>query len=132
MFNVSVGYRFMDWLGVYYEQDLGGLIWDNGPAKDWKIFSGASLVSIRGFLAISSIELWGKLGLGCTYIADSDSDADEAWFAFRLGIGATYMFSSTVGAGLDFSYTLGAGDDNAHIDDVIHFVSLKAHISFRF
>ena len=131
MFTISVGYRFMDWLGVYYEQDLGGLIWDN-PGPDFKIFSGASIVSIRGFLILSNFELWGKLGIGAFYTADSDGDAwDEGWFAFRIGIGGTYMFTQKVGAGLDFSYTLGAGDHHV-IDDTVHLVSLKLHVSFRF
>ena len=134
MFNISFGYRFMDFLGVYVEQDLGGLIWDNAaPIEDYKIFNGATLVDIRGFFTVSSFELWGKLGIGAIYTADSDGDAgDQAWFAFRLGIGATYMFMSNIGAGLDFSYTLGAADSHAHFDDVVNFVSQKAHVSFRF
>ena len=132
MFTISVGYRFTDILGVYFEQDLGGLIWDN-PGDDWKIFSGASIISLRAFYTINSIEVWGKLGIGTIYTADSDTDwGDEAWFALRLGIGATYMFSSVIGAGLDFSYTLGAGDKHAHFDRIVNFVSLKAHVSFRF
>ena len=132
MLNVSFGYRFKDWIGAYIEQDLGGLIWDL-PGDDWKIFSGATIASIRFFYAINAFELWGKLGIGAIYTADSDSDwGDEAWFAFRIGIGGTYMFTKAMGVGLDFAYTLGAGDKHSYWHDVVNFVSLKAHVSFRF
>ena len=137
MLNVSFGYRFHPNFGVYVEQDLGGLVWRHWDVhphhKHFRIFNGATLVGVRGFLTFGSFELWGKVGIGAIYTADSDGDAwDQAWFAFRLGIGGTYMITKIIGVGLDFSYTLGAADTHAHVDDVVNFVSLKAHVSFRF
>ena len=135
MFSLSFGYRFMDGLGVYLEQDLGGLIFDNEkPLDDVKLFNGATIISARGIYTVGQMELWGKLGIGAIYTADSDGDwGDEAWFAFRCGIGLTYMFMSNIGAGLDFSYTVGADDSHNHFDDeAVSFLSVKLHVSFRF
>ena len=127
-FSIDAGYRFTDWVGLYIEQDLGGIWHEDDDHVNG--FYGATLVEGKFIYAVNSLELFGKVGLGATYVDvdyDGYGDWDNAWFAIRLGIGATYMIGSNWGLGLNFDWTPGFDDDV-----VMHFIKLQLHLAFKF
>lgn len=127
-FSLEFGYRINDWLGIFIEQDLGGLFYKKHHA-DIDMFYGATVFEGKVFYAIKALEIFGKLGIGATYAADSEDgyDWDNGWFALRLGVGATYYIGSNWGIGLNFDYTPSFDDDY-----VSHFLKFQAHFIFRF
>ncbi len=130
MFELQIGYRIYDWVGVYLDQDLGGIFWDRGRWEDdYSYFQGATILNARFFVPVSVIELQFKAGIGATYQAKHDDGEDwsEGQFAIRLGIGAFYDITTSFGIGATFEYTPAIGDDY-----VKHFVSLEAQARFKF
>ncbi len=139
--RLSAGYRFADWIGVFVNQDLGGAFnhWDIGGVRvRGSHFLGTTLVSANLFFPTGPLETFALIGIGATYTGKwhehhHDHHADlgkgEGAFAFRVGIGATYMLPTNpkFGIGANFDYTTGAFEvDNEHI------VDLMLHMRYKF
>lgn len=140
-FSVGVGYRFISWVGVALEQDLGGLFYNKNHA-DIDCFYGATMFEVKFNIGLlGNLELSGKAGIGAVYVADSfdygdgKKRFDRGWFAIRVGVGLTYYLFGTVGLGLNFDYTpaIGNDDDDFFVDDSTqHFLKLQAHVAIKF
>lgn len=136
--TISLGFRFIDLVGLYYEQDLGyiqpklkGKILDTDvTVKGDKYFKGASLASVRVYIPITLIELSIRVGLGTMYM-DTSTDWQK-WFAFRPGIGLAAKLGS-LRIGGEFDYTLAAADRNTwDKEKKTHFLSVKGFVSWVF
>ncbi len=136
-FRLAGGYKINDWVGIFLNQDIGGT-WDKDTGARWSHFVGATIVSADFFYTLGQVQLLGLVGLGAHYIGDThwehrhdnlkgdDNNSDGA-FAFRIGVGATYMINSKLGVGLNFDYTLGAYETwNDHVLDLL------LHIRYAF
>ena len=127
-FRLIAGYKFLDWVGIYLNQDLGGTFRSDNDITSSR-FVGSTIVSGDFFYPAGAFKFMGTVGIGATYHGKSHIEYDgyyetmgssEGAFAFRVGIGGYYMLSQQLGLGLTFDYTLGAYDGwNDHILNVL-------------
>lgn len=127
-FRLIAGYKFLDWVGVYLNQDLGGTFRSENDSTLSR-FVGSTIVSGDFFYPAGAFKLMGTVGIGATYHGKSHFKTDnhsetigssDGAFAFRVGLGGYYMLSQQMSLGLTFDYTLGAYDGwNDHILNVL-------------
>lgn len=137
VFQLSAGFRFLGFLGVFVEQDLGYIRIEAGQAPiklDERLFKGATIVDGRFYFSFLLLESYLKLGIGAMYMETLPAVKDdiETWFAFRTGLGVTLKLGSfRVGAELD--YTLGSTDKNDFDrKDNTHFISVRGVLGYLF
>ena len=129
---LSGGYRFLDWVGAYVDQALGGIFWEKHGS-----FSGHTIVNAKFFYQLNNnFEIWGKVGIGAAYTGGAHWDGWGMWggwhgFAFKLGVGGTYNFSEHLGIGLNFDYIPAIWSYWSH-SYAIHNLDLCLHLRYRF
>lgn len=131
-FSLHFGYKFLDWVGVAIEQDLGGLFYDK-HGLDVDEFYGATIFEARFYAPLmDKLEFNGKFGIGATYLADSyDGESwDTGWFAIRLGVGLTYYIMDSLGINLMFDYTPSVANSDDAEDE--HFIKLQVGVVYQF
>jgi hypothetical protein len=106
-FTIYGGYRFLDWVGVYLDQQLSGVWWEHSEAGSY--FVGSTVVNARFFLPVGPVELWGQIGMGAGY------EGEWGAFDFKLGIGAQYPITNNIAIGGKFAYQVFANDGADHI-----------------
>ena len=134
--RLDAGYNYNPWVGFFLEQDLGGTFWKSSNAH----FHGATIIALKvTYPNLEGFDLWGKLGLGGAYYArhQGGDDWSRGFFAFRLGIGATYKIDQHLGIGAQFNYTVCAGDsdDGHHFhkgSDNAHILDILIHLAYKF
>lgn len=109
-FTIYGGYRFLDWVGVYLDQQLSG-VWGNSEGPG--LFVGSTVVNARFFLPVGPVELWGQIGMGAGYTAIDE----HSWgaFDFKLGIGAQFPITNNIAIGGKFAYQVFANDGTGHV-----------------
>lgn len=120
-FTLYGGYRFLDWVGVYLDQQLSGVWAENSDAPG--TFLGSTVVNARFFLPVSSVELWGQIGMGAGYRAYEE----HSWgaFAFKLGLGAQFEVTNNIAIGGKFAYQVFANDGTNHVLNLALTVNYK-------
>ena len=130
-FTIGAHYRFLDWLGLGVEQDLGALF--NDDDNDYNGFYGATIFGAKFIYSFGAAEIFGRLGIGAVYVNMEyvkhhiHWEWDNAWFGLRLGVGGTYYIAGPFGIGLNFDYTPSFDDDV-----VTHFLRLQLHLVYKF
>ena len=117
-FTLTGGYRFLDWVGVYLDQQLGGSWY--GKHDDEGHFLGSTVVSAKFFYEVSDLEIWGQFGVGAgydSYDAGPAKNVSDGAFVLKLGAGVQYQIMNDLYLGGKFTYQLFAFDDkpNAHV-----------------
>ncbi len=134
--RLNAAYLYNPWVAFLIEQDLGGTFWKKSPSH----FHGATIIAARfTYPDLNGLDIWGQIGLGGAYYAKHHNHEDwsRGFFAFRLGLGATYKMDTNLGLGANFDYTICAGnsDDGHHFhkgSDNAHALNLQIHIAYYF
>ena len=134
--RLNAAYLYNEWVAFLLEQDFGGTFWKNSTSH----FHGATIIAARfTYPDLNGIDIWGQIGLGGAYYAKHHNNEDwsRGFFAFRLGIGATYKIDTNLGLGANFDYTICAGnsDDGHHFhkgSDNAHALNFQVHIAYNF
>ena len=78
-FTIGAHYRFLDWLGLGVEQDLGALF--NDDDNDYNGFYGATIFGAKFIYSFGAAEIFGRLGIGAVYV---NMEYDKHHIATRL------------------------------------------------
>lgn len=137
-FRLFGGYKFLDWVGVYLNQDLGG-DFDSEGDTHWSKFVGATIVSGDFFYPVGPVKISSTVGIGAAYTGKTTTRVDghsetgghsAGAFAFRVGAGCYYMVNDALGVGLTFDYTFAAF--KTEDGDNRHFLNILAGVRYAF
>ncbi|MBO4350726.1 MAG: outer membrane beta-barrel protein [Proteobacteria bacterium] len=136
--TISLGYRFQRYIGVYVDQDLGG-VWSTSGGDDYDeessgAFHGGSFAVVRGIFGAyyDDIEFSVGGGPGAMYGA---GDGSDACFAIRLTAGFAYYVTDSIGIGVGIDYNLGFIKPKDEFEIEMHLVhqinpGLRLNINF--
>ena len=136
--TISLGYRFHQNVGVYVDQDLGG-VWFTSGTNEYDdeesssaIFRGGSFAVVRGIFGAyyDDIEFSIGGGPGAMY-----GGGITACFAIKLSATFTYYITENIGVGINVDYNLGfiKPEDEFEIEMLlVHHINpgLLLHVNF--